>query len=103
MRLRMVHGTARRRSTWWAGLRQPGALSIAAGLNEGVAAACVEMCLDLKAPAIIVIATSGNTARFLAKYRPPVPVLVICFQASAAQSHIPSCTCQVARSAVSQA
>ena len=65
MRLRMVHGTARRRSTWWAGLRQPGALSIAAGLNEGVAAACVEMCLDLKAPAIIVIAMNSLRRIFI--------------------------------------
>lgn len=56
-----------------------------AGVNEAVAASCVEMALNLKAPGIMVIASSGSTARFIAKYRPHCPVLVICFSEDVAR------------------
>jgi len=52
-------------------LFSPGPLSTA----EAVAAACVSTVLDLNIDLVIVLTDTGRIARFVAKYRPPVPIL----------------------------
>lgn len=42
---------------------------------ETVAVAAVGAALEQGASAIIVLSTSGNTARLVSKYRPPVPII----------------------------
>lgn len=42
---------------------------------ETVAVAAVGAALEQNASAIIVLSTSGNTARLVSKYRPPVPII----------------------------
>jgi len=69
----------RRIETEALGTRDHDSLRSPAAANEAVAASCVEMALNLQAPGIIIVATTGNTARLVSKFRPPVPILVICF------------------------
>ncbi|ORX45121.1 pyruvate kinase [Hesseltinella vesiculosa] len=45
--------------------------------TETVACAAVSAALEQKAGAIIVLSTSGNTARLLSKYRPEAPIIVV--------------------------
>ena len=42
---------------------------------EAIAAAAVSTVLDLNIDLVIVITDTGKIARFVAKYRPPVPIL----------------------------
>lgn len=44
---------------------------------ESVASSAVKTAYDVKAKMIVVLTTSGTTARFIAKYRPSMPVLVL--------------------------
>eukprot|EP00753_Platysulcus_tardus_P022712 PLAT9927.1.p2 GENE.PLAT9927.1~~PLAT9927.1.p2 ORF type:complete len:496 (+),score=225.93 PLAT9927.1:60-1547(+) len=44
---------------------------------EAIASSAVKTQIDLGAKAIVVLTDSGNTARLVAKYRPPVPILVL--------------------------
>lgn len=44
---------------------------------EAIASSAVKTCHDMSAKMIVVLTESGNTARLVAKYRPPVPVLVL--------------------------
>lgn len=46
-------------------------------IPEAVASSAVKTALDLHAKAIIVCSETGNTARLVCKYRPPMPVLVL--------------------------
>ena len=43
--------------------------------SETIAVAAVAAAAEQKASAIVVLTTSGNTARLLSKYRPPVPII----------------------------
>ncbi len=54
-------------------LAEVGQMSIA----EAVASSAVKTAIDVGAKAILVCSESGNTARLVAKYRPPMPVLVL--------------------------
>lgn len=45
--------------------------------TETVACAAVSAAHEQKAGAIIVLSTSGNTARLLSKYRPAAPIIVV--------------------------
>lgn len=45
--------------------------------TETVAVAAVSAAHEQKARAIIVLSTSGNTARLLSKYRPEAPIIVV--------------------------
>jgi pyruvate kinase len=54
-------------------LAESGHMSIA----EAVASSAVKTAIDMGAKAIIVCSETGNTARFVAKYRPPMRVLVL--------------------------
>ena len=54
-------------------LAEVGAMSIA----EAVASSAVKTAIDMGAKAIIVCSETGNTARLVAKYRPPMRVLVL--------------------------
>ena len=42
---------------------------------ETIAVAAVAAAAEQKASAIVVLSTSGNTARLISKYRPPVPII----------------------------
>jgi pyruvate kinase len=44
---------------------------------ESVASSAVKTAYDVQAKAIIVLTSSGLTARYVAKYRPPMPILVL--------------------------
>jgi pyruvate kinase len=44
---------------------------------ESVASSAVKTAYDVNAKMIVVLTSSGNTARFIAKYRPSMPVLVL--------------------------
>eukprot|EP00274_Cyanoptyche_gloeocystis_P000396 CAMPEP_0196665650 /NCGR_PEP_ID=MMETSP1086-20130531/62003_1 /TAXON_ID=77921 /ORGANISM="Cyanoptyche gloeocystis , Strain SAG4.97" /LENGTH=564 /DNA_ID=CAMNT_0042002519 /DNA_START=81 /DNA_END=1775 /DNA_ORIENTATION=- len=46
-------------------------------VTEGMASSAVEACLDRAASMIIVESITGNAARLLSKYSPPVPVVVV--------------------------
>ena len=46
-------------------------------MTEAIASSAVKTCHDVSAKMIVVLTESGNTARLVAKYRPPVPILVI--------------------------
>jgi pyruvate kinase len=46
-------------------------------ITESVSMAAVRASLDLGAGAIVVLSTSGNSARLLAKYRPVCPIIMI--------------------------
>jgi pyruvate kinase len=54
-------------------LAEVGQMSIA----EAVASSAVKTAIDIGAKAILVCSETGNTARLVAKYRPPMPVLVL--------------------------
>jgi pyruvate kinase len=57
--------------------------------TETVACAAVSAALEHNAAAIIVLTTSGNSARYIAKYRPRVPILTVTrFAYVARQSHL---------------
>ena len=43
--------------------------------SETVAIAAVAAAVEQNASAILVLSTSGNTARLVSKYRPPVPII----------------------------
>mmetsp|Transcript_2024 Transcript_2024/g.3003 ORF Transcript_2024/g.3003 Transcript_2024/m.3003 type:complete len:504 (+) Transcript_2024:90-1601(+) len=43
---------------------------------EAIASAAVNVCLDVGARMIVVLSDTGNTARYVAKYRPAVPIIV---------------------------
>ena len=44
---------------------------------EAIASSSVKTAHDMKAKMIVVLTESGNTARLVAKYRPPIPILVL--------------------------
>jgi len=46
-------------------------------MTEAIASSAVKTCHDVGAKLIIILTESGNTARLVSKYRPPVPILVI--------------------------
>ena len=52
---------------------------------EAVASAAVKIALDLNAPLIIVITDTGSTARYVAKYKPAIPVLTLTTQPQTAR------------------
>ncbi|KAI1655545.1 pyruvate kinase [Daldinia decipiens] len=52
---------------------------------EGCAMAAVRASLDLNAGAIIVLSTSGDSARLLSKYRPVCPIFMVTRNASASR------------------
>jgi pyruvate kinase len=57
--------------------------------TETVASSAVSASIEHRASAIIVLTTSGNSARFVAKYRPHVPIITVTRNASAArQCHL---------------
>ena len=45
--------------------------------NETIALVAVSASLEQKADAILLMSTSGETARLVSKYRPPCPILVV--------------------------
>lgn len=45
--------------------------------SETVAMAAVAAALEQNAGAIIVMSTSGNTARLVSKYKPPCPIIMV--------------------------
>ena len=47
------------------------------GGTEAIASSAVNACLEHDCSAIIVLTTTGNTARLLAKYRPRVPIITV--------------------------
>ncbi|EGX54054.1 Pyruvate kinase [Orbilia oligospora] len=53
--------------------------------NETCAIAAVNASLEQQAAAIVVLSTSGNTARLLSKYRPTCPILMVTRNAAAAR------------------
>ncbi|KAK6538561.1 Pyruvate kinase [Orbilia ellipsospora] len=53
--------------------------------NETCAIAAVNASLEQQAAAIVVLSTSGNTARLISKYRPTCPILMVTRSASAAR------------------
>ncbi|KAI0533364.1 pyruvate kinase [Xylaria digitata] len=58
-------------------------------VTESVAMAAVRASLDLNAGGIIVLSTTGNSARLLSKYRPVCPIFMITRTASASRySHL---------------
>jgi len=46
-------------------------------VEESAACAAVNVAIQSNVKAIIVLTTSGNTARFAAKYRPPCPIMAV--------------------------
>ncbi|KAJ5590439.1 Pyruvate kinase [Penicillium hetheringtonii] len=57
--------------------------------SESIAMAAVSASLELNAGAIVVLTTSGKTARLLSKYRPVCPVLMVTRNATASRySHL---------------
>jgi pyruvate kinase len=52
---------------------------------ESVAMAAVRASLDMNAGAILVLSTSGNSARLLAKYRPVCPIFMVTRNSSASR------------------
>lgn len=44
---------------------------------EAIASSAVNACLEEQAKAIIVLTTTGGTARLVAKYRPRVPIITV--------------------------
>jgi pyruvate kinase len=60
-----------------------------AGTVEAITMAAVNASLELNAGAILVLTTSGNTARLLAKYRPACPIIMVTRNAIASRySHL---------------
>lgn len=59
---------------------------------EAVASAAVKISLDLESPLLIVITETGTTARFVAKYKPAVPVLTLTWDPQTARQ------CMISRS-----
>jgi pyruvate kinase len=56
---------------------------------ETIASSAVNACLEQDAAAIIVMTTSGNSARLLSKYRPQVPIFTVTRNAQVArQCHL---------------
>ncbi|KAL1966356.1 hypothetical protein VTN77DRAFT_4498 [Rasamsonia byssochlamydoides] len=56
---------------------------------EAIAMAAVNASLELNAGAIVVLTTSGNTARLLSKYRPACPIIMVTRNAIASRySHL---------------
>jgi pyruvate kinase len=47
------------------------------GVTEAIASSAVNACSEENAKAIIVLTTTGNSARLVAKYRPRVPILTV--------------------------
>jgi pyruvate kinase len=46
-------------------------------IAESITSSAVKTALDISAQAIVVFSESGNTARLVAKYRPPMPLICI--------------------------
>lgn len=58
-------------------------------MTEAIASSAVNACMEQKAKAIIVLTTTGNSARLVAKYRPRVPILTVTrFSRVARQCHL---------------
>jgi pyruvate kinase len=45
--------------------------------SESIASSAVKTAYDVQAKAIVCLTTSGKTARYVAKYRPQMPILVL--------------------------
>jgi pyruvate kinase len=57
--------------------------------TEAIASSAVNACLEENAAAIIVLTTTGNSARLVAKYRPRVPIITVTrFDTIARQAHL---------------
>ena len=57
--------------------------------GETIASSAVNACLEQGISAIVVLTTSGNTARMVAKYRPQVPIITITkSESTARQCHL---------------
>jgi len=66
--------------------------------SESIASSAVKTAIDVKAKAIVVCSSSGNTARQIAKFRPGMKVIVLTTEAqTAAQSYgvLKGCTCKI--------
>ena len=50
---------------------------------ETIASSCVSSCYEQRARCVIVLTNSGTTARFIAKFRPPCPIVAIVGQSCA--------------------
>ena len=46
--------------------------------SEAIAASAVSTVLDLEVDLIIILTDTGNIARLVSKYRPPVPIMACC-------------------------
>mmetsp|Transcript_20697 Transcript_20697/g.27261 ORF Transcript_20697/g.27261 Transcript_20697/m.27261 type:complete len:507 (+) Transcript_20697:165-1685(+) len=65
---------------------------------EAVASAAVNVSIDVKARMIVVLSDTGNTARYVAKYRPSVPIIVYTAleeTARQASGYLKNCKAQV--------
>lgn len=59
------------------------------GTTEAIASSAVNACMEENASAIIVLTTTGNSARLVAKYRPRVPIITVTrFPTIARQVHL---------------
>jgi pyruvate kinase len=47
------------------------------GVTESITSSAVKTAIDTKAKAIVVLSSSGTTARQVAKYRPSMPIVVL--------------------------
>ena len=66
--------------------------------SESVASSAVKTAWDVKAKAIVVLTESGTTARFVAKYRPSMPIMVVTSNAAVARQasgYYKNCACTV--------
>jgi pyruvate kinase len=71
-------------------LKQLGSL----GAAESIASSAVKTAFDVQAKMIVVLTTSGLTARYVAKYRPVMPILCLTaqgFVARQAQGYMKNC------------
>ena len=65
---------------------------------ESVASSAVKTAWDVKAKALVVLTESGTTARFVAKYRPSMPIMVVTSNAAVARQasgYYKNCACTV--------
>lgn len=71
--------------------------------SESIAMAAVSASLELNAGAIVVLTTSGKTARLLSKYRPVCPILMVTRNATASRVSFVALPVSQARSKLTKA